>query len=214
MDYDTLVDEKNEYSSIRGWVNNQRIPPETILTEAEAEIYAVLRTREMKSAPYTGSIAADDISISFPSDFIAAISLRRVGSAAGPIHILDSDYFETQVSVDDTNTLEIGVPDRCQIHGDPPVAYLNFKSDGIYPWRMTYWKRPAALSTNNPSNFLCVRYPTLLRTACVWRAYDFLKEYESRDKSETKFKEMVMAANREYDMGEAANRFEPYSESR
>jgi hypothetical protein len=49
--------------------------------------------------------------------------------------------------------------------------------------QMLYFKSPPLLSVANPSNFLCVRYPKLMRVACVAAAADFMKDTEEYSKN-------------------------------
>lgn len=211
MNYDSLIDSKANYESIKGWVNSDRLPPEAILAEALLDIDTRLRVREMKSL-FPTTIPDQAIQLQLPNDFQAPLSFRRYGSVAGRIDILDTDYFETRVVVDDSGALTLGTPTECQIIGYPATAHFNYRANGAIPVRLAYWAKVPKLAPNTQTNFLTERYPTLLRFACTWRAYDFLKDAEKADGHMKKYFDEVQAANREYDMGEAANRFEPYSD--
>ena len=39
-----------------------------------------------------------------------------------------------------------------------------------------YYDTPAALGSGNETNFLTIRYPILLRSACMMRAYEHMKQ--------------------------------------
>ena len=72
------------------------------------------------------------------------------------------------------------------------------------------FRSKSALSGSNLTNFLTTRYPTLLRTACLFRGFDYKKEYEAADRNEKRLQTLIYDANAEYDMGESINRFETY----
>jgi hypothetical protein len=65
-----------------------------------------------------------------------------------------------------------------------PVAYsvydeliqLNAKSDAAYSARALFYKRPDYLARTNQSNFLCTRYPNLLRVACLMHGADQMQD--------------------------------------
>lgn len=211
MNYTQLVASKATANSIAAWLNWDLAPSTDILAEAESALYSQLRVREMKTMT-TGTIADGDLTLAMPTDFIASISLRRSGSAAGPITILDSQHMEERNQIDGTGAFIEGVPTECQIIGDPPVAYLNCEANDAFPYRLVYFKRPAALSGSNLNNFLTVRYPKLLRVACLMEGHFFKKEYELARTYETRVEEMIYKANSEYDLGEQANRTEMFSD--
>jgi hypothetical protein len=50
VNYSTLVADKTVAGSIKRWVNYGQIDSETVLTEAQALIYSMLRAREMRQA--------------------------------------------------------------------------------------------------------------------------------------------------------------------
>jgi len=44
---------------------------------------------------------------------------------------------------------------------------------------LLYYKQPTALSGSNETNFLTNRYPSLLRYACMAKAYEHMKDTEN-----------------------------------
>lgn len=212
MDYTQLVADKTTANSIKAWLNWDKAPSTDILTEAEAYIYSQLRVREMKHLA-TGQIDDGDQTYSMPSDFIASISFRRIGASAGKINILDSEHLESRNAIDADGNFIREVPTDCQIIGDPPIAYLNCEPNDNFPVRLVYWRRLPALSGSNLTNFLTVRYPKLLRLACIMEGYNFKKEYDLAAKEEQRVEGMIYKANSEYDLGEQANRTEMFSDN-
>lgn len=211
MNYTQLVAPKTTANSIAAWLNWDLAPATDILAEAEAALYSQLRVREMKALA-TGTIATGALTLSMPADFIASLSFRRTGSTAGKINILDSEHMEGRNQIDGDGVFIEGVPTECQIIGDPPVAYLNCEANDDFPYRLVYFKRPTALASGNLTNFLTVRYPKLLRVACLMEGHFFKKEHELARTYETRVEEMIYKANSEYDLGEQANRTEMFSE--
>lgn len=210
MNYTQLVAPKTTSNSISNWLNWGLAPVTEILAEAEAYLYGQLRVREMKKLA-TGDISDGDLTLTFPSDFIAPISFRRIGQTAGRIDILDSEHMESRNAIDGDGAFLEGVPSSCQIIGDPPVAHFDCEANQDIPYRLIYFARLTALGPSNLTNFLTTRYPKLLRVACVMEGFNFKKEYDLAAKEEKRLKEMIFEANSEYDLGEQANRQEMFS---
>ena len=209
MNYTQLVASKTTANSISAWLNWDLAPVTDILAEAEAHLYSKLRVQAMKT-PATGTIALNALNLSFPTDYLAPISFRRIGASAGVIEIFDSQQMEERNCIDSTGNFIKSVPTECQIIGDPAIAYFNVQSDAAYPYRLIYYARKAALSPSNLTNFLTNRYPNMLRAACLFRGFDFKKEYEASDRYAKQLQMLIYDANAEYDMGESINRFETY----
>lgn len=57
-------------------------------------------------------------------------------------------------------------------------SYIQLDSppDQQYPYLLTYYQQPAALSGSNATNFLTSRYPRLLRAACMMAGAEWTKE--------------------------------------
>lgn len=213
MDYSQLVAGKSTANSIKSWINWDIAPSTDILTEAEAFIYSKLRVREMKKLLTGTQIDDGDQSYAMPADFIASISFRRIGPSAGKIHILDSEHMEGMNDIDADGLFIRGIPDKCQIIEDPPIAYFNCEPNDDFPVRLVYFRRLPALSVGNPTNFLTTRYPTLLRTACLMQAWRFKKAYDLAEVEQQNLMGLIETANSEYDLGEQANRYEMFSDN-
>ena len=210
MNYTQLVAPKTTANSIAAWLNWDLAPSTDILAEAESYLYGKLRVQAMKTIA-SGSIVLNDLSFTMPTDYLAPISMRRIGASAGVIEVFDSQQMEERNCIDAAGNFILSVPTECQIIGDPARAYFNVQSDDTYPYRLVYWARKTALSGSNLSNFLTTRYPTLLRAACLFRGFDFKKEYEAADRNEKRLQSLIYDANAEYDMGESINRMETYN---
>lgn len=67
--------------------------------------------------------------------------------------------------------------------------------------RLNYYQSPPLLSaTTNPTNFLTVRYPNLMRVACMAAAADFMKDTEEYQKQFTRLSQMIEKIAMENDM--------------
>jgi len=64
---------------------------------------------------------------------------------------------------------------------------------------LQYYKSQTLLSANNQSNFLCTRYPQLLRTACVTAAADFMKDDAEYQKGYARLTALIQQINIEND---------------
>lgn len=180
MDYSTLVAGPDVKGSIQYWINYARIDSDGILEEAQAWIYSKIRTRDM--------IASEDITLSagvstasFPSGYLDALHFGIPGYI-NKLRLKDVEWFRTHLGWDESADLPEGVPTYwCDFNS---AINLNTKADQDYTAKMLFYRRPAALSSSNTTNFLTTRYPTLLRRACLMFAAEARKEYDLFDREE------------------------------
>lgn len=166
----TLTAAKTTLGSIANWVNRSDLPTTNILIEAEAKIYERMRVREMQSVS-TLTIAADANSASLPSDFLDPIEWRPYGWGE-PILFVNEGSLEAYR--DSEGALSEGTPTRWSILGE--TAYVDVSCSTAFSGKLMYYKRPTALSGSNETNFLTIRYPSLLRVACLALAYEHMKD--------------------------------------
>lgn len=169
----TLTAAKTTLGSIANWVNRTDLPTDNILLEAEAKIYERLRVREMQVIT-TLTVAADENSVSLPSDFLDPIEWRPYGWSQ-PILFVTEGTLEAHR--DDSGALFEGTPSRWSIVGE--TAYVDVSCSEAFSGKLMYYKRPAALSASNETNFLTIRYPSLVRTACLAAAYEHMKDMQN-----------------------------------
>jgi hypothetical protein len=171
INWTVLTGAKTVAGSIANWVNRGDLPSENVLLEAEAMIYERLRVREMMEvATLTFNSAAN--SASLPADFLDPIEYRPYGrSQELPF------YHEQKIGIfrDDSGNLESDTPSRWTIIGT--TAYVDVNCSATYAGKLMYYKKPAALSGSNLTNFLTTRYPTLLRHACTAKAMEHMKQW-------------------------------------
>lgn len=169
----TLTAAKTTLGSIANFVNRSDLPTANILIEAEAKIYERLRVREMLSIA-TLTVAADANSTSLPSDFLDPIEWRPYGWGT-PILFVSEGTLEAHR--DDDGVLFDGTPSRWSIVGE--TAYVDVACSSAFSGKLMYYARPAALSSTNETNFLTIRYPGLIRAACLSTAYEHMKDMQS-----------------------------------
>lgn len=183
VNYSTLTAGKATQGSISNYVNRSDLPVTNILIEAEALIYSKLRVREMMDRDDL-SASATTSQVSVPSDFIDIVSLTPYGWGQ-PLEYRNEDYF--QQLMDEDGVVQEGTPAMFTIIGT--LIVFDVELADAFGGKLVYYARPAALSTSNETNFLTVRYPTLLRHACMSFAYEHMKDEQRaldyRTKTET-----------------------------
>jgi hypothetical protein len=175
MDYTSLVGTKAIPGSIALWVNATDLDTLTILTEAQALIYQTLRVREMIVSDAAIAVAAGDASEPLPSGFLDPINMRDIYLARMKLKDLSSVKARRGYT-SGTTTLIQGLPRWFALTGTTVEFDCAADASAAGTYLMDYFGTPAALSAINPTNFLTVRYPTLLRKACLWAAADFKKD--------------------------------------
>lgn len=168
--FSTLTAAKTTAGSIANWVNRSDLPTTNILIESEAKIYERLRVREMQTVA-TLTVNADANTASLPSDFLDPIEWRPYGWAE-PILFVAEGSLESHRDSD--GDLYEGTPTRWSVLGE--TAYVDVSCSEAFSGKLMYYKRPAALSVSNETNFLTIRYPSLLRIACLSLAYEHMKD--------------------------------------
>lgn len=189
IDWTTLTAAKTTDGSIADWVNRSDLPTTNILLEAEAKIYEKLRVREMQTRG-TLTFAASTQTASLPTGFLDPISFRPYEYST-PLPFVDEDGL--QEYRDENGTLTGGTPSRWTIVGD--TAYVDVLPTAAMVGTLLYYKTPTALSASNTTNFLTSRYPSLLRHACLFVAYQHMKDTEQATVSFQLMSEAVAAAN-------------------
>ena len=168
--YSTLVAGKATLGSIANWVNRSDLPVAEILTEAQALIYETLRVREM--------IVFDDITavsgqtgVALPSDFLDIVKFTPYGWTDPMFHEQHERFVQQKDS--DGNTQE-GTPSCYTIMGT--AMHFDTELTENMAGMIVYYGRPTAMSASNETPFLTVRYPTLLRHACMSFAFEHMKK--------------------------------------
>lgn len=171
--YTVLTGVKTTAGSIANWVNRSDLPTSTILEEAEAFIYERLRVREMHTIA-TLTFAVDTNSVALPADFLDPIEYRPNGWGSPLLFVSETSL---EAHRDEDGALYEGEPSRWSIIGE--TAYVDVSCSEAFSGKLMYYKRPAALSGSNETNFLTTRYPTLVRHACMAKAFEHMKDWTS-----------------------------------
>lgn len=168
--YSILTGTKATEGSIRNWVNDSTVPATVVLAEAEAWIYERLRVREML-AQIEFTFDEDASSEALPADFLDPIEFLPHGWG-DELPFYHEKTFRPER--DDAGALFPGEPSRWTIIGS--TAHVDVACDEAFVGMLMYYARPAALASDNLTNFLTIRYPTLLRMACTGFAFGFKKD--------------------------------------
>lgn len=184
FDYTTLIAAKTTLGSIKAWANHSVLDSDGILTQAQAWIYEKLRAQEM-TVEDTLVILETEYQATFPSGFLDPVYLRWHGDDRDVAYVHENLLHRY---IDDQGVVEEGHPDRFAIFGNK--LQFNYQADEDLTAAFVYYAVPTALSLANPTNFLTIRWPTLLKTVCLAFAYDDRKR--SSDAIE-KFKEAMLA---------------------
>jgi len=171
IDFTTLTAaSKATEGSIRNWVNRDDILVTNILLEAEALIYETLRAREMITDTAFQFDEGFNVE-ALPSNFLDPLHFWPY-TEGEPL-----PYYNEQkliIQRDSSGTLLEGTPSGWTIIGEG--AYVDVACSSDYGGRLLYYAQPAALSSGNTTNFLTRRYPSLLRYACMAKAYEHMKD--------------------------------------
>ena len=171
--YTTLTGTKATAGSVANWVNRSDLPTTEIVTEAEAWIFERLRVREMitdEALTFTSATSSKALS-SLAATFLDPIQFVPY-QWADPLEFVAETKFRP--SRDSSGVLQSSSePSLWTIIG--ATAHLDVLLSANFSGRMMYYARPAALSSTE-TNFLTVRYPTLLRYALMGKAYDHMKD--------------------------------------
>ena len=183
--YTTLVADRDHEGSIKHWANDSRIPSTTILTEAQAWIYAKLRVRQMLLSTQT-VVAKGDDTITLPTGYKAPYLFRWIGvvgaadqhSSIPQYRLLD--FVLSQFTYDGTGARTRGIPQYYAT--DESNVQFEVELDVARNYLFTYYRAlPNLDSSTNLTNFLTDDYPYLLRAACLHRAFEHLRN--SREKA-------------------------------
>ena len=176
MDYNTLVASTSTAGSVARWINNSQIQGDvsTIIPEAESWIYRRLRHWRMLTPPVSGTLSIGTDQLTFPSDMLEPNELYLSGIWFARIPQ------KTELEVISNWSFD-GNGNRIQT--TPSIYYFNQSyiqfdtfADIAYPYVLTYYQQPAALSASNPTNFLTQYYPRMMRCALMAQACEWAKD--------------------------------------
>jgi hypothetical protein len=174
FDYDTLVASKQTPGSIKYWVNHEMVDPDLILTEAQAYIYERVRTWEMRTTASV-SIPFNSSTIPLPAHFLEVIKMRFNELADDDLEYVHEHLLRRER--DATGQLYTAPP-RFWAITDRQIQFEN-RMDRSYTGEIIYYRRPDDLGQGvAATNWLTIRFPTLVRRACLMFGYEQRRRME------------------------------------
>lgn len=179
MDYTTIIAGKSTAGSLAAWVNSGAIPSSEIVVDAESWIYERLRVWEMLETETSLSFTVGQNTMALPSDFIAPRTFWITGTDKQPLVMKTPDELIEKTAFDSTGAIMTEKPRFYYWDGDNFV--FNTLADDDYPTWLVYWKRPAALSASNTTNFVTSKYSRMFRLALRGIAFEWLKDMSNAE---------------------------------
>lgn len=173
MTFTTLTGLKTVSGSIKSWMNYGKIDSEGVLLEAETMIYQRLRVREMRSSD-TLTVGVGKASVDLPDGFLDPLKLRDITNDCN-ITLKSEDELE-DIRTWTAAVLDSGDPSYYAIFDEQ--MQFDCKSTSAWRARALFYKQGDPLSASNESNFLCTRYPHILRMACLATGARFANDDE------------------------------------
>jgi hypothetical protein len=173
MDYTTLVAGKTTVGSIQYWINHSEVPSDDVLKDAQAEIYARLRVREMRASS-TLALVVGTSSLALPAGFLDPIAMKDQYRC--DVYLRSADELDGMRVLDSLGVLASGPIENYAIFDE--ALQFDMKSDVVANFSFLFFKQPDLLGSSNLTNFLTTRYPQLLRAAILKHAYAFRKSWE------------------------------------
>jgi hypothetical protein len=180
MTFSILTGAKSVTGSIKSWQNYAQIDSEGVLTDAEAMIFQRLRVREMRASEnLTVKVGAS--SVDLPDGFLDPLKLRDITNDCN-LGMLSEEQLEDMRTWTDA-VLDSGDPSVFGIYDEA----LQFDCKTTTQWRarLIFYRKPDALSTSNETNWMCTRYPHVLRMACLAVAARFAHDSEMHQREQS-----------------------------
>jgi len=185
LTWNILTGTTNTPGALARWLNKSTLTSGTggdadlILQEALGWIFSRLRHWKMLTPPQNGTMVVGNDQIAVPDDMLEPDFIMIAG-------LVNGNFYQQELQQKPINTVYRawafdGTGARIQ---QTPVIYsfnesyiqLDQQPDLAYPYVITYYQLPAALSNSNPTNFLTDKYPRLLRTTCMMMGAEWTKE--------------------------------------
>lgn len=167
---------KSTEGSIRYWVQHDLIPADNILTKSEAWIYEKLRVPDM-IVTQAISLAAGDSTLTKPTGFLDPLWMRFDGDV-DEVDYRQENLLERFRDVD--GDLIEGHPSQYSLINDR--IEFDVAADEALEGDFCFYKIPTALSVSNETNFLTIRFPSLLEAVCLGWAYAAREQHDKSDK--------------------------------
>lgn len=165
FDFPTLAGAKTLPGSIKYGVNYEKVDPEGCILDAEAYIYGTLRCREMKFGTAL-AVPQGASAVAVPANYLDPLDI--VVNETGDDVVQATEKTLNRLRIADAGTIGTGPPSVFSVWNE--AFQFSTAADRAYTLALVYYGTPAALSSDNPTNFLTRRYPTILRAACLMAA--------------------------------------------
>lgn len=170
INWTTLTGPKSVSGSVANYVNRSDLPINDILTEAEALIYQDLRTDDMLVRTNI-TLLEGDASAALPADYLSLKTFRPY-NYDGPMFYVPPDRLVE--ALDRNGNHSSGTPSAFSVMGK--TMRFDVAADRDMSGVLFYYARPAPLSASNETNFLTEKFPSLLRYAMLYFAYEHMKD--------------------------------------
>lgn len=180
LTWSMLTGSTSTAGSIARWVNKTTLSSgaggdaDLILQEATGSIYGKLRHWRMLTEPQTGTMVIGTDAIAVPSDMIEPDLLMITGTSMLTLWQKTPNEVYSRWTYDSSGARVQQIPTVFSFNKS--YIQLDSQPDQAYPYILTYYQRPADLSSTNETNFLTDEYPRLIRTAVMMAAAEWTKE--------------------------------------
>lgn len=197
LNYDDLVASKTTVGSIAYWMNWTLADAAGAMEDAQAFIYGLLRTREMRASA-TLVVTQGNATVALPASFLEPKALWNPRTLSW-IKQTDERALLQMRSVDSDGALIESTLIWYSIYDE--VINFDAKSDAAVSLPMIYMKRPANLSTGaGATNWLTTRYPNIVRAAALGHAWQQRINDTESEKWLGRAAALIGAANAEADL--------------
>lgn len=201
MTYTGLIGAKTSSASLKHWANYALLPTEELITDAESQIYSLMRVREMR-AEATLTIAQYDSTEALPTGFLDPIGLFDV--YADPVEQTDEVSLKRYRAIS-AGVLTTGTFTKYAIYNE--VLNFDCRATAATTLELLYYKLPTALRALNETNWLTVRYPHIMRAMLLAKAFAFRQDDARADRWEAKAVAFIESANAMDDLSRRAANF-------
>jgi hypothetical protein len=195
MDFTSLTAAKTTSGSIRRWVNHTDVDSDAVLEDAQALIFQTLRVREMRSEFTPLALSIGNSSKALPAGFLDPIALYDLTNNL-KLKLRIEEWIGDKREYD-AAVLSSGTPRNYAIFEE--ALQFDLAYDAAATLKLIGFKSPTVLSLIAPTNFLTTRYPHILRSACLARAYNYRNSDERADKELSLLAAYIGKANAESD---------------
>lgn len=197
MNYASLSGSKTTEGSIKRWMNYALLDVDQIIEEAQALIFQTLRVREMRTQFANLTLSVGESYEALPTGFLDPIHLKDITNNID-LDLRDETELQRMRIYDDGDLATASAAYNYAIFDEK--LQFEIKYDTAATLVMIGYKAPTFVSSTNSSNFLCTRYPHLMRVACMAQAADFMNNAEREQKYLTKLAALIQQTNSESDM--------------